>query len=78
MPDFTGASDAGRLAGSMSFTCTTPPAALSSPGTGRQYIRARIPLGSSTDTAPGWRLASASAAWPSSTPWSPGSRTWRA
>src|ERR1039457_7205362 len=67
-----------RLPGSISFTCTPPPAPRSSPCTGRHCIRALTPLGSSTTTAPGCRRASASAACPSSTTWSPGSSTCRA
>ena len=69
----------GQGRGSISFTCTTPPASGPSP---------RDPAGSTSgprrrwagrpSPRPGCCRASASVAWPSSTAWSPGSSTCRA
>src|SRR6266508_3936174 len=78
-PAFVQTSAVGRLAGgSMSLAWTTPPTCPLPLRTGRQYIRALIPLGSSTATASERPRSSASAAWPSSAVWSPGSSTCRA
>ena len=72
-------SAAGRLAGSISFTCTTPPA---TPvvAAHRPAVHPGLDAAGQLAPTPGtdWRVASASAAWPSSTPWSPGSSTCRA
>ena len=61
-----------------SSTCTTTPAGSPAPRTGRQYIRADTPVGSSTRIDPRCPAASASDACRSSAAWSAGSSCVRA